>query len=287
MPAPSRKHWATEVKFRQFFWDLPDIIAGRKRRHTTAQRRAYNAFWSTVIQTLFVELHHAYEQKSQLYPDDNGQMWAQQTQEYRAYKREKAGYLTGNQRRKYVDNTPGLLTPHQYSRWKKTFRKVYEREIRKRAKVGGSGSDIQAKAKAASIAWAEAKSKGAETLLSEVGTQFFPILRFTDTLYKSFRPGRINNLKYNKGDKNQVARLKNGYAEIGTSVPYAEHVSRKIKRGISKKDKSKGYKTTYTVKREILPDDLGIFYDRACSKGRDALAAEIQKLAKENKLLER
>jgi hypothetical protein len=43
---------------------------------------------------------------------------------------------------------------------------------------------------------------------------------------------------------------------------------------------------TYSVKREILPTDLGVFYDRAIEAGRDALAAEIGKLAKENKLLQ-
>lgn len=281
---PSRKHFASKVKYEQFIFDLPDIIAGRKRRHTTAQRRIYNAFWSTIIQTLFVELHHAYEQKAQLIPDDNGDTWAQQTQEYRAYHREKAGHLTGNQRKKYKENTPGLLTPTQHRRWQKTFRKVYEREIRKRKRSGTTGSDIQAKAKAASIAWAEAKSKGAETLLSTLGTQFYPILRFTDTLYKSFRPGKISNLKYNKGNANQVVRLKNGYAEIGSKVKYADYVGRKITRNATKADRARDT-AQYTVRREILPDNLGVFWDRAATKARDAMAAEISKLARENRLL--
>lgn len=280
---PTRRHWASKVKYDQFIFDLPDVIAGRKRRHTTAQRRVYNAFWSAVTLRLFVELHHAFEQKAALSPDDNGDTWAQQTQEYRAYKRERAGRLTGNQRRKLVDNTPGLLTPTQHRRWKKTFRKVYEREIRKSRKTGG-GTDIEAKAKAASIAWAEAKNKGAETLLQTLGTQFYPILRFTDTLFRSFRPGKISNLKYNKGDRYQVARLKNGYVEIGTRVKYADFVGRTITRNVDKKAIARNA-PQYTIKREIIPDDLGVFYDRAITAGRDAIAEEISKLAKENRLL--
>lgn len=287
-PQIGRRHFSTEVRFNQFIWDLPDIIAGRKRRHTTAQRRVYNAFWSAVIQTLFIELHHAYEQKMMLQPDDNGTMWAQQTREYRAYKREKRGHLTNNQRKKYVADTPGLLTPHQFNRWKKTFRKVYRREI---SKSKGQGSDIEAKAKAARIAWDEAKKKGAETLLGTLGNQFYPILHFTGELFDSFTPGKVTNLKYNKGNRNQIARLKNGYAEIGTRVKHAEYASRTINRVVSKRDKgmlkARGIdpeKASYKVRRDVLPKDLGVFYDRAITAGRDFIAIEIKKLARENRL---
>lgn len=279
-----RRHWKDQLSVDRFFWRLPQVLAGKLRVSTTTERRCYNAYWSAITLSLFTELHHAFELKSAGGRDDNGDYWVDLDPAYKAYKREKVGTLHGkkiltqNQRRKYLSDTPGLLSVTQYKRWRKTFAKVYQREIRRSRKSNGL-TDLEAKAKAASIAWAEAKKTGAETLIGTLGKKPFPILRITDTLFKSLKPGRVSNLRYNKGDRNQISRLKNGSLEIGTRVPYADFASRKIKRSISKSD------VTYSFEREFLPDDLGVFYDRAVVKGRDALAAELKKLANDNNKL--
>ena len=280
----TRRHWKDQLSVDRFFWKLPQILAGKLRVSTTAERRCYNAYWSAITLALFVEIHHAYEVKATGAADDNGDVWIDIDKKYNEYKREKKGALFGkslltrNQKRKYVSDTPGLLSITQYKKWRRTFAKVYQREVRKSRKASGL-TDLEAKAKAASIAWAEAKKTGAETLIGVLGNKPFPIMRVTDTLFKSLRPGKISNLRYNKGDRNQIARLKSGVLEIGTRVKYAEHASRKITRKIGNSDIS------YSFEREFLPDDLGIFFDRAVTKGRDALAEEIKKLAAENNKL--
>jgi phosphoglycolate phosphatase-like HAD superfamily hydrolase len=279
-----RRHWKDQLSVDRFFWRLPQVLSGKLRVGTTAERRCYNAYWSAITLSLFTELHHAFEIKSAGGRDDNGDYWVDLAPEYKAYKREKVGKLHGktlltqNQRRKYLADTPGLLSITQYKKWRKTFAKVYQREVRKSRKSNGL-TDLEAKAKAASIAWAEAKKTGAETLIGTLGKKPFPILRITDTLFKSLKPGRVSALRYNKGDRNQVSRLKQGVLEIGTRVPYADYASRKITRTIGKSDIS------YSFEREFLPKDLGVFFDRAVTKGRDALAEEIAKLANENNKL--
>lgn len=276
MAKKKRKHWATYTSFQHFVWRLPQVLAGKLRVSTTPERRVYNAFWSAVIQTLFIEIHDAYEVKSYGLPDANGDQWEDLAPEYKAYKREKKGYLTANQRKKYKLDTPGLLSITQYRRWRKTFAKIYQREIRK-SRRGDGLTDVEAKAKAASIAWNEAKKKGAETLIKTLGNKPYPIMIFTGQLFNSFRPGKISNLRYVKGDKNQVVKLKRGELEIGTKVKYAHFASRQLTRSLSKNKE-----ISYNYEREFLPDNLGIFYERAMTKGRDAAAEELQKLAQEN-----
>lgn len=280
----TKKYFTEAQVFRVFIRKIPGIIAGTSKRHTAAERRIYNSFWSAYLLQLFIEIHHAYEVKSALGMDDNGDFWNDLDPTTKAYKRrgvkDMRGRLTGNQRRKLNNkNTIGLLSPSQYRRWRKTFAKVYKRELRRLTPKKGEQpvevSTKDVKAKAASIAWADAKNRGAETLLSVLGSQQYPVMRVTDTLINSVRPGRINNKKYVKGDKNQVARLEKGTAYIGTKVPYAKYATRTIH----------PRRTPFSFKREFLPDDLGVFYDRALDKARDAVMKEIQDIVKENKHL--
>ena len=88
------------------------------------------------------------------------------------------------------------------------------------------------------------------------------VMRATDTLFKSLRPGKITRKGYRRGHKNQVVRFKkSGEVVLGTNVPYA------------KMAEGKG-----ESHRKLWPDDLGIWYDRAVAKGRDAIADTIKKI---------
>jgi hypothetical protein len=274
-----KKYFRTRQQLINFIKKIPNAIAGRANRRTTADRRIYNSFWSAVLLSLFTDLHQAYEDKSAGGRDELGDLWEDLSPWTKAYKRSKRGRLTQNQRRKYKNpSTVGLLTPTQYKNWKKTFLTVYRREIRKSRKDSSSDmTDSRAKAKAASFAWAEAKKAGGETLLEVLGGQAYPIMKVTGNLMRSFKPGHIKNRHYVKGDRSQVVKYGNGYVEIGTNIPYANFASRVIP--------VKG--NTYTAfKREFLPDNLGLWYDRAITKGRDAVMAELDLLIQENKHLE-
>jgi hypothetical protein len=307
----SRKYWRTRRQIEAFIRNIPPLISGRVQPKGTAERRVYNAFWSAVTKRFFEELYKAYEQKSQSYADDNGETWMPLAPETKAYKRrgDRNKLLTGSQKRKlHNPDTPGLLTPSQYKRWAKTFAKVYAREVKKNAGQASPSTgkyltkgkykkflkenrgnkvvpekgmtDEAAKSKAAAVAWADIKARGAETLIGALGNQPMDIMIRTGTLIKSLKPGTINgSLKYVKGDKYQVVRNGPGYVFIGTSVPYAHFASRTIQPSKSR---------PFAFKREYIPSqgEMGVFLDRAMDSGRDAFAKELRELITKNKSLQ-
>lgn len=260
----------TQEKFTAFIKRLPAVISGEKKPTTTAERRVYNAFWSSVTLSIFEDVYQGYKDKAEGGADELGNAWPDISRHTKAYKRPRRGLLTANQRRNARLDTIGLLTPTQYAKWKQTFAKVMDKEFRSR-QINTAREETESKAKAASIAWAEAKKAGAQTYKSVLGDLDMKIMRVTDTLLNSFRPGKISNLKYVKGNKHQVVRLSKGDLEIGTNVEYAKMASAR---------KAGAYGRT----REVLPKDLGIWYERAIGKGRDAVAIELKKLAQEKKL---
>jgi hypothetical protein len=304
-----KKYWKSQLALNNLIQRLPHILSGKERRRGKAERRLYNAWWSTCIQRLFVELHHAYETKSRFGTDDNGDRWDPNHKTTLAYKRrdQSRKNLSPNQKRK-LDNpdTPGLLSPSQYRQWRKTFMKVYTKELKKSkgrgrkspstllspgkykkfSKTAGKNepsglTDKEIKAKAASVAWAEAKSKGAETLLDVLGTQPSSIMKVTGTLMDSLRPGKVTkDFKYIKSNRYQVVRLSGGEVFIGTKVPYARFASRTIPPG-----KGRYARKAFSVKREFLPEDLGVFYDRALEAANAACMEELKRLVEENEHL--
>jgi hypothetical protein len=305
----SLKYWKTRKQIEILILKLPGIIAGKLTPKTTAERRLYNAFWSAVTKKLFEELYQAYELKSQSYHDANDEFWVPLAPTTKAYKRreDRSKKLTPSQRRKlHNPDTPGLLSPSQYKRWQQTFMKVYKREIKKESgkasispgkfltkgkykkfKKDNKGStvvptgatDADAKKKAAAIAWAEAKSRGAETLIGTLGNSTMDIMMRTGTLYRSLKPGKINGaLKYVKGDKYQVVRNGPGYVFVGTSVAYAHFASRTFPASKNR---------PFAFKREFIPEEgeMGVFLDRAMDAGTEAFTNELKSLIEANKHL--
>lgn len=265
-----RKKATVQEKFTAFVNRIPQVISGEKKATTTAERRIYNSFWSAVTLSIFEDVYQGYLDKAEGGPDELGHAWPDLAVSTKAYKRPRRGLLSSSQRRRANQSTIGLLSPSQYAKWKETFAKVYNREYRNN-NINSAREDTDAKAKAAKIAWAQAKTAGAETYKAVLGEKDMQIMRVTDTLLKSFHPGKISNRKYIKGNKHQVVKLDKGDLEIGTNVAYAKMASSR-KTG------------QYKISREILPKNLGVWYERAIGKGRDAIAVELKKLSQEKKL---
>lgn len=278
----TRKYWRTALALQGFLGRIPYVLSGQRRARSTADKRTYDAFWSAVILSLFTDIHEGYRVKAEGGTDELGTQWEDLAPTTKAYKRrgQRRGKLTASERRNLKNpDTIGLLNPSQYSQWKKTFARVYRNISKKARKDRHEGYlfnkvDKEAKAIAAGVAWKEAKAKGAKTLLQILGSQKFPIMRVTHTLFRSTRPGKIVNLKYRKGDKNQLVNLVAGKLEIGSRVPYANYATRMITR-----------KDGLSFRREFLPEELGVWYDRAIDKGTDSMVEELNKLIQENELL--
>ena len=266
-----------QQKFTNLIRNLPLILTGKRPRYNKTERTLYNIFWSTITLSLFESIYEAYETKSEGGTDDLGKKWADLSPTTKAYKRDKRGFLSSNQRRKYKADTPGLLSPTQHATWKQKYSEVLRAELR-RMKREGDTDLSEAKHKAAASAWVDAKNRGAETLIDTLGDADMLIMRVTDTLYNSLKPGKIVAGKYRKGDENQVIKVTPGELEIGTKVPYAKFASK----WVGTASPRKGFKAE--VRREFLPQKLGIWQDKAVEAGRDAIAKELEKIAKTKRL---
>ena len=213
-------------RFKYFVADIPKIISGKKARVKDYERKVYNAFWSSVMQSMFISIYLAYERKSRGLSDELGNSWSDLSPYTKAYKKDRRGRLTRPQRAKLNKDTPGLLTPAQYKRWKKDFATHFNKSMN--GKKSASGQFLRnAEIAAAKYAWYNAKRRGAETLLNVLGEQKYPIMKETGALQESFKPGKISpnlggaHIAYRKGNINQIAKTYFGSAFIGTRVPYA------------------------------------------------------------------
>ncbi len=251
-------------KLKAFIRSIPKIINGTFPANSIVRKKIYNSFWSAVVLSIFEDIHAAYEEKSNLNVDELGNKWADLSPYTKAYHRSRRGHLTKQQRRKLSDpNTIGMLSPAQYKDWKKTFAKSFQR-FTNGGKLEDPAGIEEAKRRAAAVAWITAKAKGAETLLGVMSEKDMLVMRVTDTIFKSLRPGKIVNNKYRKGDRNQVIRMEDGEAEIGTKVSYAKMAEGPLG----------------PRHRKLWPDRLGIWYSRAIEKGRDALAEVLKEVTK-------
>lgn len=245
--------------YKKWIADIPLVLSGKKRKIRASHRRVYDAFWGAVTLSLFTDIHQAYKDKSEGGPDLLGNRWPDILPKTKAYHRPRRGLLTPNQRRKLAADTPGLLSPSQYAKWRKTFAKTYWRQTNYGKSTDDPRISEEAKIVAGKVAWSEAKALGAETLIEVLGSQDMLLMRVTDTLFNSLRPGKVGRLgKYRKGDRNQVVHLKGGELVIGTKVPYAGAAE------------GKG------GKRRLWPKKLGIWYDVAIEAGRDAMGEAIE-----------
>lgn len=251
-----------------FIKKVPDIISGAKPPRTSDERKLYNVFWSTLTQSLFESIYKSYKARSEGGADDRGMTWQDLAPVTKAYKKNRKGHLTGNQRRKLNNqDTLGLLTPAQHKEWKYVFGKTYGKL---KPMAGENEDDI--KALAAKKAWYVVKQMGAETLIGTLGNAQMPIMKETGLLLDSLKPGKVSKVKYIKGHRNQVVRLRAGELEIGTNVPYAKYAARTIVPW------TRGNNVKPQYSRDFLDDPTNKWFDKAVAKARDALAKEMQQI---------
>lgn len=112
----------------------------------------------------------------------------------------------------------GLLTVAQLKEW----RKIYASRL---AKFAATMPLSEAKAKAAAIAWAVMKAKGAKTKLEVYGNREHEVLRDTSVLANSLSVGIISGNNYQRpmidGGEQQIFELLDNGVIIGTNVIYA------------------------------------------------------------------
>ena len=259
----------------RFVKSIPAIIAGKSPIRKPRDKKIYRAFWSAVSLSLFTDIYEGYEIKSQGLPDETGDMWKDLSPFTKAYKRDRKKNAQGKMSRSLSkrlerkdrrnlanEGTMGLLTPAQYTQWKKDFaKKLIGLQRARRSPL----SLAKAKEKAAKHAWYMAKKKGARTLYDVLGNQHIPIMRDTDAIFESLKPGKVmKDLMYKKGAKEQIHILSGGTLTIGTRVKHA-----KVAEGPRE------------WHRPLWPKKLGVWYDRAIQAGRDAVAKELKSIAKD------
>lgn len=196
---------------------LPAILAGRAPDEFNIQR----GFMLRLAVAFLEKVKLAFITKARGGTDEAGESWPKLSRKYLAYGRrfgrgeqaalkKAAGLGRANNRR-------GLLTAAQDKRWKK----IYARNL---AWLAARESIGEAKAHAASIAWAQLKREGAQTKLDVYGNREVEILRDTGILFNSLSPGLLSprgaDAAYS-AKPNQIIRFRQGELIVGTEVPYA------------------------------------------------------------------
>lgn len=104
----------------------------------------------------------------------------------------------------------GLLTPAENKLWKQIYG---TRLARLRLHMG----EAEARAKAASIAWAELKRRGAKTKLEVLGSRKVDMGRDTGRMFRAFTPGVEDRPS---GEPDQIFETVQGAVIVGNKVPY-------------------------------------------------------------------
>jgi len=180
-------------------------------------------FWGRVAHHLFSKVYTAYEIKSEGGRDELGNRWKPLSPVTIARRPLRRGDVSryglgGRGERAYKRRVRGLLTPSQDRQW----RAIFASKLVKFAPVMGQAA---AREEAAKIAWNILKARGAQTLVDALGHRDVLILRVTDTLYASYRPGTIRGKNYIPSP-NQLYSLDGKQFRIGSLVPYAKNVSK-------------------------------------------------------------
>jgi hypothetical protein len=179
---------------------------------------AHNLFWGAFAHSLFTSIYTAFKEKSDHGIDNLGEVWADLTPEYKAYKIPMGAETPTKYRRRNNLKTIGLLSSREQKRWSKEFGKVYHRT---KKKLG----EKEAKALAGAVAWKILKEMGAPTKIELLGNRKLPIHMRTKRLYNSLKPGRYGKrLGYAKSNDDQVFKQTAKTLQLGTKVPYAKHV---------------------------------------------------------------
>lgn len=120
----------------------------------------------------------------------------------------------------------GLLSASQKKQWNAIYASTLKRML--------ASTDLaSAKVRAAQVAWATMKKRGAKTKLEVYGNRSVEILRDTGILLNSLSPGEMTGSEYQSSTEDQVFDTITNGVIVGTNVPYAAtHQYGDAKRGI-------------------------------------------------------
>jgi hypothetical protein len=203
---------------------LPGILSGR-----LPDRLGIARGYKLRLAVAFLEkIKLAFITKSRGGTDECGISWPRLSRAYLAYGRRfgrgeqaalkrAAGLGRGN--RFAPGGHDGLLTRQQEREWWT----IYRRNLAWLAATMPIG---RAKGRAAAIAWAEMKRRGARTKLDVYGNREVEILRDTGTLFNSLQPGILSEMgpdaSYSAPD-GQIVIDRPGELLVGTNVEHGRH----------------------------------------------------------------
>lgn len=203
----------------RFIRSLPAVLAGKAPdihgvAHGFAMRVAF-AFFSIIRENFII--------KSRGGTDEAGITWPRLSERYLAYTRPMGRNGSGSRQPPHAGGLApgehdGFMTRQQLASWRKVYGGVLSR-LSLKIPLG------EAKARAASIAWAASKRAGVRTKLEVFGHRDVETLRDRGILFNSLSPGVLTvadvDATYLPATPEQIARLLPDGILCGTNVEYA------------------------------------------------------------------
>lgn len=168
------------------------------------------AFRNHFTYQLFTLIERNFYIKSAGGTDEFGIRWKPLKRETKAYRPQPGQRRTSH---KAEHRNIGLLTPDQTKLWKGIYASMLKRYA---LRMGQSAARVRA----AKVAWAVLKSKGALTKLQLYGDRKLPMLVVSGRLVESVSAGTLSGHRYYK-PKEQVCDIQGDRVRFGSAVPYA------------------------------------------------------------------
>lgn len=180
-------------------------------------------FWSAFAHSLATSVHNSFIIKSSHGTDELGEKWPDLDPKTKAYSRKEGREGLPLYRGKptpYGNTHRPTLTKEQDKEW----RRVYVMRVAFLRTQMGEKESLSA---AAAMAWDHVKkAMGAKTILDYAKGRILLLLQRSGELEKSLRPGNFTGDKYDPPE-NQISRIEKNGLTWGTSIPYANRVSKK------------------------------------------------------------
>lgn len=230
---------------------IPSIISGRR----IDQFGLRQAYWSAFLHHLMFKIHEAFLAKSDGGADEVGETWKpleRSTIAQRPIAKGEIGQLDigGRASKAFKRRERGLLTPEQNKIWSAIFASTL-------ARLRVTEGEAKAKEKAAELAWAVLKSRGAQTKLDVLGGRKVPILIRTGRLEKAIRPGQLSGENISQPDEQTLINA-GSRLQIDIDVPYSDAVHKK--------------RRLWPPVRKMTP-----WLNEAAQKGADAVAHKLSR----------
>ena len=206
-------------KLQALFRSMPSIISGRR----IDQFGLKDIYWNAFYHHLMFKIHEAFMIKSEGGTDETGESWKalkQATIAQRPLTKGDIGKLgIGGRGKAFRDRKRGLLTPEQNKIWAAIFASTL-------ARLRPTMGEAKAKERAAELAWAILKSRGAQTKLEVLGRRRVPILIASGKLEKAMQPGTLSGSSISSPENQELVSTGSRF-HINIDVDYASSVHKK------------------------------------------------------------